>query len=88
VWATPDRTRSISRWSRGEVDVPSLFYNTLNATRPNWRAEKNIKLLLQYGLEKEPALANVPSLLDLVTNPEIGCCCRRLGRDHAGPALF
>jgi tripartite-type tricarboxylate transporter receptor subunit TctC len=56
---------------RGEVDgFPSLFYNTLNATRPNWRAEKNIKLLLQYGLEKEPALANVPSLLDLVTNPE------------------
>jgi tripartite-type tricarboxylate transporter receptor subunit TctC len=56
---------------RGEVDgFPSLFYNTLNATRPNWRAEKNIKLLLQYGLEKEPALGNVPSLLDLVTNPE------------------
>jgi len=56
---------------RGEVDgFPSLFYNTLNATRPNWRAEKNIKVLLQYGLEKEPALANVPSLLDLVTNPE------------------
>jgi len=56
---------------RGEVDgFPSLFYNTLNATRPNWRAEKNIKVLLQYGLEKEAALANVPSLLDLVTNPE------------------
>jgi len=56
---------------RGEVDgFPSLFYNTLNATRPNWRAEKNLKLLLQYGLEKEPALGNVPSLLDLVKNPE------------------
>ena len=56
---------------RGEVDgFPSLFYNTLNATRPNWRAEKNVKLLLQYGLEKEPALPDVPSLLDLITNPE------------------
>jgi tripartite-type tricarboxylate transporter receptor subunit TctC len=56
---------------RGEVDgFPSLFYNTLNATRPNWRTEKNIKLLLQYGLEKEPALPGVPSALDLVTKPE------------------
>ena len=56
---------------RGEVDgFPSLFYNTLNATRPRWRTENNIKLILQYGLEKEPALPNVPSALDLVTDPE------------------
>lgn len=56
---------------RGEVDgFPSLFYNTLNSTKPNWRAEKNIKLILQYGLEKEPAIPNVPSALDLVTNPD------------------
>jgi tripartite-type tricarboxylate transporter receptor subunit TctC len=56
---------------RGEVDgFPSLFYNTLNATRPNWRNERNVKVILQYGLEKEPALPNVPSALDLVTNPE------------------
>lgn len=56
---------------RGEVDgFPSLFYNTLNTTRPNWRTERNIKLILQYGLEKEPALPNVPSALDLVTDPE------------------
>jgi len=56
---------------RGEVDgFPSLFYNTLNSTRPNWRTEKNVKVLLQYGMEKEPALPDVPSLLDLVTNPE------------------
>jgi tripartite-type tricarboxylate transporter receptor subunit TctC len=56
---------------RGEVDgFPSLFYNTLNATKPNWRAEKNIKLILQYGLEKEPALPDVPSALDLAANAE------------------
>ena len=56
---------------RGEVDgFPSLFYNTLNATRPAWRNEKNIKLILQYGLEKEPAIAEVPSALDLVSDPD------------------
>jgi len=56
---------------RGEVDgFPSLFYNTLNSTKPNWRAEKNIKLILQYGLEKEAAIPDVPSALDLVTNAD------------------
>ncbi|HMI97664.1 MAG TPA: hypothetical protein VK479_14215 [Micropepsaceae bacterium] len=56
---------------RGEVDgFPSLFYNTLNATRPAWRKEKNIKLILQYGLEKEREISEVPNALDLVTNPE------------------
>ncbi len=56
---------------RGEVDgFPSLFYNTLNATRPHWRTDKTLKLLLQYGLEKEPSLPQVPSAVDLVTNPD------------------
>ena len=56
---------------RGEVDgFPSLFYNTLNATKPNWRTEKKLKLILQYGLEKETAIPNVPSALDLASNPE------------------
>lgn len=56
---------------RGEVDgFPSMFLNTLNATQPAWRTEKKIKVLLQFGLEREPSLPNVPSALDLVTNPD------------------
>lgn len=67
----PGQNEAYLAMERGEIDgFPSLFYNTLNATRPNWRAEKNLKLLLQYGLEKEPSLPDVPSALDLVTDPE------------------
>jgi tripartite-type tricarboxylate transporter receptor subunit TctC len=67
----PGQNEAYLAMERGEVDgFPSLFYNTLNATRPNWRTERNVKVILQYGLEKEPALPNVPSALDLVTNPE------------------
>ena len=67
----PGQNEAYLAMERGEVDgFPSLFYNTLNATRPKWRTERNIKLILQYGLEKEPALPDVPSALDLVTNPE------------------
>ena len=67
----PGQNEAYLAMERGEVDgFPSLFYNTLNATRPNWRTERNVKVILQYGLEKEPALPNVPSALDLVTNPD------------------
>src|SRR2546423_3759250 len=56
---------------RGEVDgFPSMFFNSLNATRPNWRTEKKIKLLVQFGLTRELSLPNVPSALDLVTKPD------------------
>ena len=66
----PGQNEAYLAMERGEVDgFPSLFYNTLNATKPNWRTEKNLKLLLQYGLEKEPAIPDVPSALDLVTDP-------------------
>jgi tripartite-type tricarboxylate transporter receptor subunit TctC len=67
----PGQNEAYLAMERHEVDgFPSLFYNTLNATKPNWRSEKNVRLLLQYGLEKEPAIPDVPSLLDLVTDPE------------------
>jgi tripartite-type tricarboxylate transporter receptor subunit TctC len=52
---------------RGEVDgYPSVFWSALTSTRPTWVPEKKVKLLVQIGIEKEPALPNVPSLLDLV----------------------
>ena len=67
----PGQNDAYLAMERGEVDgFPSLFFNTLNATRPRWRSEKDIKLILQYGLEKEPSLPEVPSALDLVSNPE------------------
>jgi tripartite-type tricarboxylate transporter receptor subunit TctC len=67
----PGQNEAYLAMERGEIDgFPSLFYNTLNTTRPNWRTEKNLKLLLQYGLEREPSLPDVPSALDLVTDAE------------------
>jgi tripartite-type tricarboxylate transporter receptor subunit TctC len=88
----PGQNEAYLAMERGEIDgFPSLFYNTLNATRPNWRSEKNIKLLLQYGLEKEEAIPDVPSALDLVTDPddklllEAGLAEVTLGRPYLMP---
>ena len=54
-----------------EVDgTSSLFYSSLVATRPSWLSEKKIKLLLQYGFEKHPKLADVPFASDLATNTD------------------
>jgi tripartite-type tricarboxylate transporter receptor subunit TctC len=88
----PGQNEAYLAMERGEVDgFPSLFYNTLNATRPNWRKEKDVKVILQYGLEKEPDLPDVPSALDLVTEPddklllEAGLAEVTLGRPYLMP---
>ena len=75
------QSRVFLAMERGEVDgYPSVFYNALMSTRPNWMPEKKVKLLVQVGLEKEPNLPDVPSALDLATQ------CRRQGAVEAGPA--
>jgi tripartite-type tricarboxylate transporter receptor subunit TctC len=65
------QTHAFLAMERGEIDgYPSVFYNSLMSTRPTWLRDKQIKLLVQYGLEKEPAIPEVPFALDLVSNPD------------------
>ena len=56
---------------RGEVEgVCGLSYTTLKASRPEWFRDGKINILLQIGLTKFPDLPNVPSAIDLISNPE------------------
>ena len=56
---------------RGEVEgVCGLSYTTLKAARPEWFRDHKINILLQIGLTKFPDLPNVPSALDLISNPD------------------
>jgi len=65
------QTHAFLAMERGEIDgYPSVFYNSLMSTRPTWYRDKQIKLLVQMGLEKEPAIPEVPFALDLVSNPD------------------
>jgi tripartite-type tricarboxylate transporter receptor subunit TctC len=65
------QTQAFLAMERGEVDgYPSVFYSALMSTKPTWYKDKLIKILVQMGLEKEPALPEVPFALDLVSNPE------------------
>ena len=53
---------------RGELDgLCGISYSTLTSAHADWLRDKTINILVQAALEKDPALPNVPSLLDLAT---------------------
>lgn len=67
----PGQNDALLAVERGELDgVPSAFYSSLTATKPDWLRDGKLKLLLQYGLEPEPALSDVPFIMDLVSDPD------------------
>src|SRR5204862_424381 len=48
----------------------SVFYSSFASTKPNWIRDKMVKVLVQMGLEKEPALGDTPFALDLVNTDD------------------
>lgn len=56
---------------RGEVDgFPSTFYSSLMAAFSSWVTDGRLKMLVQYGPRKEPALGDVPFAPDLVSSED------------------
>jgi tripartite-type tricarboxylate transporter receptor subunit TctC len=56
---------------RGEVEGRGTNpYSSYMATHPTWIPENKIIPLVQAGMEKEPALPNVPLILDLPVRPD------------------
>lgn len=51
---------------QGETAGWAPSWGNLNATKPQWLADKQVKLLIVFGLERIPQIPNVPTLLDLV----------------------
>ena len=77
---------------RGEVEgVCGLSYTTLKATHPEWFRDSKINILLQIGMVKFPDLPNVPSAIDLVSDPaskkvlELILIRQEAGRPFAAP---
>lgn len=54
---------------RGEVDGRGTYtWRDLKARRGNWLREKKVNILVQMGLEREPDLPDVRTLIDLARN--------------------
>jgi hypothetical protein len=52
---------------RGEVHgIGDWSWSSIKAVRPNWLADKQVTLLMQGALQKEPELGGLPSALDFV----------------------
>jgi len=88
-YADPDVTLAMEK---GEVEgVCGLAYTTLKATHPQWFSEKKINILLQIGLTRFPDQPNVPSALELVSDPnakrtlELILTRQEMGRPFAAP---
>lgn len=56
---------------RGEIDTYGLtMWSSLTSIKKDWLADKKVRILLQYGPEKEAALGDTPYGDDLITNPD------------------
>ena len=50
---------------RGEIHGWTASWENLMGTRPQWIAEKKVKILVQFTLERVPFLKDVPTLMEL-----------------------
>jgi tripartite-type tricarboxylate transporter receptor subunit TctC len=55
---------------RGELDANNTAYSNLVATRPDWLRDGKARVVMQFGLERLPSLKDVPSIIELVTDPD------------------
>jgi len=65
---------------RGEIEGMSFPLVVLNSTRKAWVDERKVNILLQTGLERDPAIPQVPRMIDLAPTPmrSASCGCSRL----------
>ena len=67
----PGQNEAWVAMERGELDGYGLtFWSSLAAGKPDWVRDKKVNILLQFGPEREAALADVPYGPDLVTRAE------------------
>jgi tripartite-type tricarboxylate transporter receptor subunit TctC len=56
---------------RGEAEgICGLSWSTMKASRPHWIRDRLLNVIVQMGLQKLTDLPDVPSALELVTDPE------------------
>ncbi|HTV38377.1 MAG TPA: tripartite tricarboxylate transporter substrate-binding protein [Xanthobacteraceae bacterium] len=67
----PGQNEAFLAMERGELDsYSSTFWSSLTSTKPDWIKEKKIRVLVQYGPEKEAELPDVPYGPDLVASDD------------------
>ena len=50
---------------RGEIHGWTASWESIHGTRPQWLAEKKVKMLVQFTIDRQPYLKDVPTLVEL-----------------------
>jgi tripartite-type tricarboxylate transporter receptor subunit TctC len=66
-----DAAASLLAVERGEVDGATVAWNTLKTARPDWLKSGKARVILQYGLSRNPELPNVPVAGELGKTEEV-----------------
>lgn len=71
VTGYPGSADIVLAMERGELDgLCGISYSTLKSRHASWLANKQLNILVQGGMEKDPELPDTPMLLDLAKNEE------------------
>lgn len=54
----------------GELNANNTAYSNLTVSKASWLREGKAKVIMQFGLRRLPALKDVPSLIELVNDPD------------------
>jgi tripartite-type tricarboxylate transporter receptor subunit TctC len=66
--SSPEMSLAIER---GELDGRcGLTWSSLQSVNANWIKDRKVRILLQFALDRNPALKDVPTVLDLARNDE------------------
>jgi len=67
----PGQNEAYLAMERGELDSYGVtFWSSLTSTKAAWVKNKQVRILVQYGPQKEPDLPDVPYGPDLIKNAE------------------
>lgn len=55
---------------RGELEANNSAYSTLGVSKPDWRRDNKVRYVMQFGVERIPELPDVPTLYELVDDPD------------------
>lgn len=66
----PGSNDGLLAMERGETDGAFTSWNTLNSGKHDWLTDKKVNILVQYGLQRLPDMADIPTMVEFAQTPQ------------------
>lgn len=63
-------TEILLAMERGELEASNSAYSTLTISKPDWKRDNKARVIMQFGLQRLEAIKDVPTIMELVDNPD------------------